>query len=104
MGNGSMMGGMMGYRDGTYTGAVADAFFGNVQVQVSVKSGKITNVAFLQYPNTHSYSVYVNSQAMPILTQEAIQAQNSQVDLVSGATQTSMAFQQSLASALAKAS
>jgi len=40
---------------------------------------------------------------MPSLKQEAIQTQSAQVDIVSGATQTSQAFIQSLASALTKA-
>ncbi len=95
--------GMGTYKNGTYTGSVANAFFGNVQVQATVQGGKITNVQFLQYPSDRSYSQYVNSQAMPYLTQEAIQAQSSNVNIVSGATQTSQAFQQSLASALSQA-
>jgi uncharacterized protein with FMN-binding domain len=37
------------------------------------------------------------------LIQEAISSQSAQVDVVSGATQTSQGFQQSLASALVKA-
>jgi uncharacterized protein with FMN-binding domain len=40
---------------------------------------------------------------MPILTAEAIQAQSANVDIVSGATQFSQAFAQSLASALNQA-
>ncbi|MCL4392127.1 FMN-binding protein [Patescibacteria group bacterium] len=95
--------GMGTYKDGTYTGSVANAFFGNVQVQATISGGKITDVQFLQYPSDRSYSQYVNSQAMPYLTQEAIQAQSSNVNIVSGATQTSQAFQQSLASALSQA-
>jgi len=91
------------YVDGTYTGGVADAYYGNVQVEAIVNGGKLADVQFLQYPNTHSTSVYINSQAMPYLKQEAIQAQNASVDIVSGATYTSMAFQQSLASALTQA-
>ena len=91
------------YVDGTYTGNPADAYYGNVQVQAIIQGGKITDVQFLQYPNTHSTSVYINSQAMPYLKQEAIQAQNANVNIVSGATDTSMAFQQSLASALSQA-
>ena len=91
------------YVDGSYTGSVADAYYGNVQVQAVVSGGKITDVQFLQYPNTHSTSVYINSQAMPFLKQEAIQSQSANVSIVSGATDTSMAFQQSLAAALAQA-
>ena len=91
------------YRDGTYTGASEDAYYGNVQVAVTVSGGKITNVKFLQYPNDRNTSVMINMQAMPYLTQEAIQAQSAQVDGVSGATQTSRAFIESLRSALSQA-
>lgn len=92
-----------GYKDGSYTGSVADAYYGNIQVQVIISGGKITDVKFLQHPQDNSNSVYINSQAMPYLKQEAIAAQNSRVDVVSGATDTSYAFVQSLAAALAKA-
>ena len=91
------------YKDGTYTGSVADAFYGNVQVQTTITNGKITDVQFLDYPHDRPTSVEINSQAMSLLKQEAITAQNSQVDIISGATQTSDAFIQSLASALSQA-
>jgi uncharacterized protein with FMN-binding domain len=91
------------YADGSYTGSPADAYYGTVQVKVIVKNGQLADVQFLQYPNTHSNSVYINSQAMPLLIQEAIQAQSAQINGVSGATFTSQAFQQSLASAVALA-
>ncbi len=91
------------YVDGNYTGSVADAYYGYVQVQAIIQGGKITDVKFLQYPSSHSTSVYINSQAMPYLTQEAIQAQSANINGVSGATATSQAFAQSLYSALAKA-
>lgn len=91
------------YKDGTYTGDAADAFYGNIQVAVTVQGGKITDVQFLQYPNDRENSVMINQQAMPLLRQEAIQAQSAHVDGVSGATDSSQAFVQSLSSALAKA-
>lgn len=91
------------YKDGSYTGDVADAFYGNIQVQAVITGGKITDVTFLQYPNDRSTSVFINSQAMPLLKQEAIQAQSANVSGVSGATASSGAFVQSLQSALQKA-
>ncbi len=91
------------YADGTYTGIVADAYYGLVQIQAVIQGGKLINVSFLQYPNDRRTSQYINGQAMPILKSEAIQAQSANVDIVSGATDTSMAFQQSLADALAQA-
>ncbi len=91
------------YRNGRYTGSVADAYYGNVQVEAIITNGKISDVQFLQYPNDRRTSVMINSQAMPYLTQEAIQAQSANVDGVSGATQTSRAFIESLQSALNRA-
>ena len=104
MGNGQMGPGMMGaYRNGSYTGSAADAYYGTVQVQATIQGGRLSNVEFLQYPNDRGTSIYINGIAMPQLIQEAITAQSAQVDGVSGATATSQAFAQSLASALAQA-
>jgi len=91
------------YKDGTYTGSVADAYYGNVQVAATISGGKITDVKFLQSPDTHQTSVIINQQAIPYLRQEAIQAQSANVQIISGATYTSQAFQQSLQSALSQA-
>lgn len=91
------------YADGTYSGSSADAYYGFVQVQATVQGGRLTDVAFLQYPNDRRTSQRINSQAMPLLRQEAIQVQSANVSGVSGASDTSVAFRESLASALAQA-
>jgi uncharacterized protein with FMN-binding domain len=91
------------YKDGTYTGPTVDAFYGYVQVQVVIQNGKIANVQFLQFPSDRRTSQRINSVAVPYLTQEAVQAQNANVDIVSGATLTSEGFIQSLQSALSTA-
>lgn len=103
---GPMMGGskMMGqYKDGSFTGSVEDAYYGNIQVKAIISGGKIVDVIFLQYPNDNSTSQYINSQAMPLLKQEAIQAQSANVNGVSGASETSPAFIASLTNALSQA-
>lgn len=91
------------YKDGSYTGSVDDAQWGVVQVKAIIKNGKITDVQFLQYPNDRSRSVYINSIADPQLTSEAIQAQSANVDIITGATDSSQAFIQSLTDALTQA-
>lgn len=91
------------FKNGTYTGSVADAYYGNVQVQAIIQDGKLADVQFLNYPQDRNNSIRINTRAIPILTSEAIQAQSAQVDMVSGATATSGAFQQSLADALSQA-
>ena len=91
------------YRNGSYNGDSVDAYFGNVQVEAIVSGGKLADVKILTYPNDRSTSLHINNSALPKLVQEAIASQSAQVDIVSGATQTSQGFQASLASALAKA-
>ena len=91
------------YKDGSYTGSVANAFYGNVQVKAVISQGKLTDVQFLQYPNDRARSIMISSIATPQLKQEAIVAQSANVDIVSGATDTSLAFVQSLSTALSSA-
>jgi len=104
-GSSSASGGTTGaaYKDGSYTGSVADAQWGVIQVKAVISGGKISDVQFLQYPNERERSVEINGYADPQLTQEAIQAQSAQVDIVTGATDTSEAFMQSLSDALTQA-
>ena len=91
------------YANGTFTGSVVDAYYGNIQVQAIIANGQISDVQFLQYPSDRSRSVSINTRAMPILKSEAISAQSANVDIVSGATDSSQAFVQSFGSALAQA-
>jgi uncharacterized protein with FMN-binding domain len=88
---------------GTFTGGAADTQFGPVQVQISVSGGKITSVQVLQVPQESSHDIRINSQAVPILNQEAVQAQSAKIDTVSGATYTSEGYTQSLQSAIDEA-
>jgi uncharacterized protein with FMN-binding domain len=88
------------YKDGSYTGPQVDVYYGMVEVQVNVKNGKIADVQFLQYPNDRRTSVRINDIAIPYLQQEALQAQNANVNIISGATLTSEGFMMSLDAAL----
>jgi uncharacterized protein with FMN-binding domain len=91
------------YKNGTYNGPEVNAYYGLVQVQVVIQNEKIANVQFLDYPHDRRTSREINSQVMPWLTQEAIQAQSANVDLISGATLTSEGFVNSLQAALQSA-
>ncbi len=91
------------YRDGVYTGASADAYYGSVQVQVTVSGGQLSDVQFLQYPSDRATSNRINTRAMSSLRSEAIASQHAPVDVVSGATETTGAFNVSLDSALSQA-
>jgi uncharacterized protein with FMN-binding domain len=90
------------YIDGTYVGSRVYNYHGYIQVQAVIAGGKITDVQFLEYPNSGD-SRSINRRAMPKLTQEAIVAQSAKVDTISGATDTSGAFKTSLKSALSQA-
>jgi uncharacterized protein with FMN-binding domain len=91
------------YKDGTFKGPEIDAYYGLVQVQATIQSGRIAKVQFLEYPSDRRTSVEINNIAVPYLQQEAIQAQGASVDIISGATLTSEAFMMSLQNALSSA-
>lgn len=91
------------YRNGSYKGTVVDAYYGYVQVKAIISGGKITDVQFLDYPGGRSTSIRINQRAMPYLISEAISIQDSNVATVSGASFTSRAYRESLASALSQA-
>jgi uncharacterized protein with FMN-binding domain len=62
---------------------------------------KITSVTVPMYPNHTDRSSFINQQALPVLVQEALTAQfTGSIDMVSGATDTSYAFAQSLQAAV----
>ena len=86
--------------------------WGSLQVTITVRktttvragkkkvTRKITAVSVPTYPNHTDRSVYINSQALPILKSEALRAQSASINLVSGATDSSNAFASSLQSAI----
>lgn len=87
----------------TLTGDVAQTEWGPVQVEVTMSGGSITDVAVLQYPSGNGRDQEINSYALPILINETMDAQNANIDMVSGATVTSTGYLQSLQSALDQA-
>lgn len=91
------------YKEGSYTGKVADAYYGNLQVATVISGGKIVDVKFLQYPNDQDESLEISNRSMPKLKSEALSSQSANVDIISGATQTSEAFNESLADTLLQA-
>ena len=91
------------YADGAYTGSVANAYYGYVQVRAIVTGGRLAAVNVLQYPSDRRTSIRINSYALPRLESQAIQNQSGRVNGITGATLTSMAYRQSLTAALAQA-
>jgi uncharacterized protein with FMN-binding domain len=92
-----------GLKSGSFTGQDFPNQYGDVQIQVVVSGGKITDVQALQYPTDRPESAYISSQALPLLRQQVLQAQSAQIDGVGGATFTSESYDQSLQSALSQA-
>ncbi len=91
------------YKDGVYTGKVADAYYGPMQVKVTISGGKITDIQNLQFPNSPGHTTEVSASSLPKLKTEAIQIQNANVSNISGATQTTDGYRQTLESALVQA-
>jgi len=99
-----------------FTGSLASVQqWGSLQVTIVVRktttitgtkkkvTRQLTAVSVPTYPNHTNRSVYINQTALPILKAEALRAQSANVNMVSGATDSSDAFAQSLQSAILKA-
>jgi uncharacterized protein with FMN-binding domain len=96
----STQGGTVKTYTGTVTGNTVQTPFGNVQVQVTLQSGTITDVQALQVPGGDPHSSMLSQMAAPRLRSMVLAAQSANVNTVSGATYTSEGYLQSLQSAL----
>lgn len=83
----------------TVDGPVVDSDYGPYQVRVTFSGTRITDVSIIREPSDR-HSQRIAQAAAPTLREEALQAQSSQIDTVSGATATSDAYTQSLQGAL----
>ena len=90
-------------KSGTFLGPAYMTHYGAVQVSVTVKNGKITKVTAPVYPVGTFRDQQINAIAIPMLEQEVLQAQSSQINNISGASFTAQGFYMSLVSALGKA-
>ncbi|KRL07506.1 FMN-binding protein [Liquorilactobacillus hordei] len=91
------------YKDGEYVGKSTATAWGNVQLKIKIANNRLTKITVLKYPNTHSHSVELNRQVLPVYRQEAVKSQSANIQQVSGATETWKGFTGSLQSALIKA-
>jgi uncharacterized protein with FMN-binding domain len=96
-----------------FVGSAAEADrWGPLQVAITVRKTtttvgekvtvrrRIVAISVPTYPDHTDRSVFINEQALPYLKQEALRAQSANIQLVSGATDASYAFQQSLQAAI----
>ena len=86
---------------GTFVGPTINVNYGNVQVQITVSNGKITDAKALQAPSGRSQRW--TDMATPILRQQTLAAQSDAIQGASGASYTSYGWYTSLQGALAKA-
>ena len=97
----------------TISGSVAQVDrWGSLQVTVVLKKTtttvgtkktvkrRVTAVRVPTYPNHTDRSVYISHQALPYLMQETLKAQSANIQMVSGASNSSEAYIQSLQTAL----
>ena len=86
---------------GTFTGPVVNVSYGNVQVQITVSNGKITDAQALVAPSGRNDRF--TSYAVPILRKQTLAAQSDAIQGASGASYTSYGWYKSLQGALSKA-
>ena len=84
------------YRDGTYTGS-GTSRRGNVNVSVTIQSGRIANVTISSVTTQYPVS------RITALAAQVVARQSGQVDNVSGATYSAQAFSLAVQAALSKA-
>ena len=64
---------------------------------------KILEVTWPTWPQHTTRSVFINQKALPLLQQQVLQLQSANIEDISGATDVSVSFKQSLAAALVAA-
>jgi uncharacterized protein with FMN-binding domain len=88
-------------KNGTFTGPSVFVNYGNVQVQITVVNGRITDAVAVKAPSGRN-DRYTN-MAVPILKQQTLAAQSANIKGASGASYTSYGWAKSLQGALADA-
>jgi uncharacterized protein with FMN-binding domain len=84
------------YSDGRFTGA-GTSQFGEISVELTVTRGRVTSVEI-----TRATTFFPASAVSPLIG-EVVARQSAQLDVVSGATGSSQAFQGAVQQALSKA-
>jgi uncharacterized protein with FMN-binding domain len=88
-------------QSGTFTGPSVFVNYGNVQVQITVVNGRITDAVAVKAPSGKN-DRYTN-MAVPVLKQQTLVAQSANIKGVSGASYTSYGWFKSLQGAMADA-
>lgn len=94
-----------GYKDGAYSGW-GSCRHGDIEASVVIQEGKIASVAISQCLTRYSCSWIAPKTpggGLPDLPGQVVERQNTKVDYVSGATESSYAFADAVTAALSKA-
>jgi uncharacterized protein with FMN-binding domain len=85
------------YRDGVYCG-VGSSPYGDVEILLTIRAGKISRVTIAQI------STFFSASVIEGLPAAVVRRQNADIDLITGATGSSQAFQEAIQNALRQAS
>jgi hypothetical protein len=85
--------------------------WGSLQLQLKVAQSvaggkvrvKIVDITWPTWPQHTVRSVFINQRALPLLKQLALEAQSAKIETISGATDITVSFKQSLQAALVAA-
>ncbi len=84
----------------SYLGLRAVTEHGPIRVRVTIDGKRIVDVVAVEYPTSHTKSRELNASALPKLRQQVLTRQSGDVDAISGATELSEGYRQSVTSAL----
>jgi uncharacterized protein with FMN-binding domain len=82
------------------TGPLITTPFSSIQVRAELTRGRLTGVKTLSLTGADAHTQALNARAEPILREEALQAGDADIDIVSGATYTSESWIESLRAAI----
>lgn len=92
------------YKNGSYESDVAETLYGDVQISIVITDGRISDVEYLKMPGIDDgRTIQLTEMSRPLLEKTTLEKQSDQIDFVTGATSTSIGYQESLQSALDKA-
>jgi uncharacterized protein with FMN-binding domain len=84
----------------TATGPAAITPFSVIQVRATLTGRTLTGVETVALTGDGPYTNALNARAEPILREEALRAGSAKIDVVSGATSTSLSWMESLQAAI----
>lgn len=91
------------FKDGAFTGKPDRMTYGDLQVTVVMRGGRIEDVLLIEIPARTPTSEKMSEEMLPRLVAQALTKQDWDVDTISGATQTTIAFKRAMVYALRQA-